>query len=99
MAKKNKNKKINYLPLLFYLLIKEHVMGSTARRRGRQPLPLQSRQRRPQRDRPRLPVLLLNWNHGGARPLPVCAHRAWVAFFKMEPKKCAKAYGFRHIGF
>ena len=38
-------------------------------------------------------------NHGGARPPPVCAHRAWVDFFKMALKKCAKAYGFRHIGF
>ena len=37
--------------------------------------------------------------HGGARPPPVCAHRAWVDFFKMAPKTSGKAYGFRHIGF
>ena len=30
---------------------------------------------------------------------PVCAHRAWVDFVKIAPKKSAKAYGFRHIGF
>ena len=45
------------------------------------------------------PVAFLAQSHGGARPPPVCADRAWVDFFKMAPKKSAKAYGFRHIGF
>ena len=38
-------------------------------------------------------------SHGGARPPPLCARHAWVVFFKMAPKKSAKASGFRHIGF
>lgn len=48
-----------------------------------------------------LPIykIVLDSVHGGARPPPVCAHRAWVDFFKMALKKSAKAYGFRHIGF
>ena len=29
----------------------------------------------------------------------LCARHAWVVFFKMVPKKSAKASGFRHIGF
>ena len=37
--------------------------------------------------------------HGGARPPLLCARHAWVVFFKMAPKKSAKASGFRHIGF
>ena len=41
----------------------------------------------------------LMYKHGGARPPPVCVHRAWVDFFKMALKKSAKAYGFCHIGF
>ena len=38
-------------------------------------------------------------DHGGARPPLLCARNAWVVFFKMAPKKSAKASGCRHIGF
>ena len=37
--------------------------------------------------------------HGGARTPLLCARNAWVVFFKMAPKKSAKASGCRHIGF
>ena len=37
--------------------------------------------------------------HGGARPPLICAHNAWVCFFKMAVNSHAKTSGFHHVGF